>query len=108
MYKVLVDFTDVFTHHVYKKGDAFPAENQPEPTQERLLSLLSGVNKRGIPLIVETVTTKAPVTPPEPPEQESMTPVEDTAEPVTVLIAESTEETVETPPKPKAKAKSKE
>lgn len=48
-YKVLVDFTDKETKHVYREGDKYPYKGRTKKV--RIEELLSANNMRGQPLI---------------------------------------------------------
>ena len=48
-YKVLVDFTDKETKHVYREGDKYPVNGRIK--KARIEELLSSNNMRGQPLI---------------------------------------------------------
>ena len=48
-YKVLVDFTDKETKHVYRQGDKYPFKGRTK--KARIEELLSANNMRGQPLI---------------------------------------------------------
>ena len=48
-YKVLVDFTDRETKHVYREGDKYPFKGRTR--KARIEELLSDTNMRGHPLI---------------------------------------------------------
>ncbi len=48
-YKVLVDFTDKETEHVYRQGDKYPVKGRTR--KARVEELLSSNNMRGQPLI---------------------------------------------------------
>ena len=48
-YKVLVDFTDKETKHVYRQGDKYPFKGRTK--KARVEELLSSNNMRGQPLI---------------------------------------------------------
>ena len=48
-YKVLVDFTDKETKHVYRTNDKYP--NKGRTKKARIEELLSDTNMRGQPLI---------------------------------------------------------
>ena len=48
-YKVLVDFTDRETKHVYREGDKYPVKGRTK--KARIEELLSSNNMRGQPLI---------------------------------------------------------
>ena len=48
-YKVLVDFTDKETKHVYRQGDKYPVKGRTKKV--RIEELLSSNNMRGHPLI---------------------------------------------------------
>ena len=48
-YKVLVDFTDKETKHVYRQGDKYPVKGRTKKV--RIEELLSANNMRGQPLI---------------------------------------------------------
>lgn len=50
-YKVVTDFTDKETKHVYRKGDVYPVKGRTKKT--RIDELLSADNLRGQPLIEE-------------------------------------------------------
>ena len=53
MYKALTFFRDTLDMgHPYKEGDTYPREGYT-PSEERVQSLLSGDNIRGIPVIGE-------------------------------------------------------
>ncbi|EAD9138901.1 Rho termination protein [Listeria monocytogenes] len=56
-YKVLKDFTDLSSNHIYRKGDKFPREEEAV-TKERLEELASSDNKRGEPLIEAVLSKK--------------------------------------------------
>ena len=48
-YKVLVDFTDKETKHIYRQGDKYPVKGRTKKV--RIEELLSYTNMRGHPLI---------------------------------------------------------
>lgn len=48
-YKVLVDFTDKETKHIYRQGDKYPVKGRTR--KARIEELLSSNNMRGQPLI---------------------------------------------------------
>lgn len=52
-YKVLIDFTDKETKHIYRKGDVYPEKGRTK--KARIDELLSVDNLRGQPLIEEVV-----------------------------------------------------
>lgn len=56
-YKVIEDFTDLKTDHVYRAGDTFPVKGKV--AKARITELLTDKNKRSMPLIVEVEEVEA-------------------------------------------------
>lgn len=53
MYRVIKAFTDLQDlNHVYQEGDVYPRKGY-KPTEERVDSLVTGLNSRGTPFIVK-------------------------------------------------------
>lgn len=56
-YKVIKDFTDLKTDHVYRAGDTFPFKGKV--AKARINELLTEKNKRSMPLIEEIEEVEA-------------------------------------------------
>lgn len=73
MFKAIVLFTDLQDgNHKYMPGDEYPRHGL-KPTQDRINELLTGNNRRGIPMIAEV---KPDVEPVEAPADEKTEPVD--------------------------------